>query len=803
MKEKKSMASERGAVMVMVAVWLPILALFVSFAIDVAHFFDYSRNLQNRADAAALAAGDQYGGICFGSPSASDMAPIGQMAQLFSGPTGSASDLPYAYSPAQGADSPLQAFPQYPWASQYQNVPNLSVSNGTNGANYHVRLNADNYSADGGTNYRMNSGTDYTYGDFCHGDPTKDHTDKECYGQTNPKGQLAIDCATGPMIDVKLTQTNLPLFFPFSGIAPNISAHSRVTLQGLASTSQLIAIGVGDAAYVPCVKVKFFPAGTTIQLSLNQAATKVAGNPVWDNSTDNGGTGDPVQLPAAGTYAYMQAMLYSQDPTTGTCGGTPRNSITYPLSSSGSSTADGVLDLNTASASSLGTLAADAVPQIDKNGVFLDAGSGNPDQYFSSTGNYSVDVTANIAFSSNAGTINVWAVDTNTGVMSPLTRQGATNTWTGSMPATGSLSSQSGQHPICIQVSQTGGLTSNQKSTCPTVTGSAPGGATYHSLGVQQETFAACNEATSTCSNDESGPIIQARIGQVNVQSGLPVVDWSHRSFAGGAAPNLMIQLQLQGLSTATRYNPVTGMGDLCANAQCTVLRLDNAGNGNGAIDCGEGNGAKTIEAVMLSTCPTYSNPPAGLCTNTSLGYCGDWTPSIDGTCNNTNSTRPAGGGPVNCVNTNNGGAQIPTCIAARIQTGGSVNPTNCNVTGVQGCAVDHWLQGDAIPLGDPRVMSAFIVFSGDIINANGNTQVPIRQFAAFYVTGWKFQGGSQVNCPTGLNPTQANEPPPPSAADANNAVWGHWITYTVPGKGDHKTCDPQVIGECTPVLTR
>jgi hypothetical protein len=101
-------------------------------------------------------------------------------------------------------------------------------------------------------------------------------------------------------------------------------------------------------------------------------------------------------------------------------------------------------------------------------------------------------------------------------------------------------------------------------------------------------------------------------------------------------------------------------------------------------------------------------------------------------------------------------------------------------------------------------VMSAFIVFSGDIESASGNTDVPIRQFAAFYVTGWKYQGGGQVTCPTGANPTQANEDPPASVASAQNAVWGHWITYTVPGKGDpQQICDFQAIGECTPVLTR
>ena len=81
-------SSERGAVIVMVALWLPVLALFLSFAVDFAHFFDYSRNLQNRADAAALAAGNALGGTCFGGYTATrtHRPGPGKAAQQYSGP---------------------------------------------------------------------------------------------------------------------------------------------------------------------------------------------------------------------------------------------------------------------------------------------------------------------------------------------------------------------------------------------------------------------------------------------------------------------------------------------------------------------------------------------------------------------------------------------------------------------------------------------------------------------------------------------------------------------------------------------
>ena len=51
----------------------PILAM-LTFAIDVSHWFDYSRNLQNRADAAALAGGQMLG-ACLGGRSRTDYQP--------------------------------------------------------------------------------------------------------------------------------------------------------------------------------------------------------------------------------------------------------------------------------------------------------------------------------------------------------------------------------------------------------------------------------------------------------------------------------------------------------------------------------------------------------------------------------------------------------------------------------------------------------------------------------------------------------------------------------------------------------
>src|SRR5947208_4179952 len=77
---------ERGAAMVLVAVALPVLILFIAFGVEVGHWFDYSRNLQNRADAAAMAAAVAYGGTCFSTPASAQTDVIGKVAQQYAGP---------------------------------------------------------------------------------------------------------------------------------------------------------------------------------------------------------------------------------------------------------------------------------------------------------------------------------------------------------------------------------------------------------------------------------------------------------------------------------------------------------------------------------------------------------------------------------------------------------------------------------------------------------------------------------------------------------------------------------------------
>jgi hypothetical protein len=790
--------SERGAVIVMVAVWLPVLAIFASFAIDFGHFFDYSRNLQNRADATVLAAGDQLGNLCATNPTDPRTSPenaVGEMGQLFSGPPGSSSSLPYAYN---GPNSPLDTngplsgyWAGVAGAPQYQNVTNLTVSNGGNGANYHVLLNADNYANAGGTNFAM--------GDFCNGKPTRDKTDSECFGQTNLAGQLATDCATGAMIDAKVTQTNLPLFFPLFGFSPNISAHARVAAQGIGVANNLKPLGVEDPGVVPCVRVTFVGGSSpqTIQLAVNSNLTTSTGPIVWDNSGHNAGAGDAVSIPS-GSNLYMKTTLYAPG-ASGTCStlGAP---LTYEQNS-------GILMVNSY-ATSLPTssqppkiigdnVGTGVCPTADACGVTLVNSTCTPDQYFSNqTTSCTAQVCAIVGFTPgssnqritvNGQNINNPSTDPNCQTSIAGASAWESNSFT--------INSQSGQTQFTI--------TWRERAS-----GVCRGNCTG-SFGVQQQTFAACNENFNvTCTGDPniSGPIVKAQI----MQGGASTIG----SFQGGTTHNLVIRLSLQGLQDSPRT-------DRCANGptQCTLLRVDQ-GNADGMVDCGEGNGANAARTTVLYGCPlfgqtgTVTNPAS--CNNSP--YCGSWMPvpagTPDGVCNYAGRTAATN---VDCVNTNNNGATMPLCLQALVVSGGAsgvvnynnINTNNCHVTGSV-CSPDKWLTGAPIVPGagqDPRIITAFIVFQGDIQGANGNHDLQIRTFASFYVTGWQVKGnGNFVDCGNfnvNSNPG-GNEPAPSSLSNNSDAIWGHWITYTEVGAGGNgQPCNFNAFGDCAVVLTR
>ncbi len=77
--------SERGGVLVLVAVAIPVLIMLASFVIDVGNWYEHKRHLQLQADAAALAGGGLYKSPC---DSGTDSA-IAAEARKYAGPAAS------------------------------------------------------------------------------------------------------------------------------------------------------------------------------------------------------------------------------------------------------------------------------------------------------------------------------------------------------------------------------------------------------------------------------------------------------------------------------------------------------------------------------------------------------------------------------------------------------------------------------------------------------------------------------------------------------------------------------------------
>src|SRR5262249_51691106 len=178
-----ALGGEDGAVLVWVAITLPLIVLLVSFVLDIGNWFAHQRHLQTQADAAALAGALEWG-KCFGDKAAADAA-INAAAQQYSG----------------------QAAGDY----------NEQIG-GTSSDQIHYALNSATY------------------------EPT---------GNPGPRDETVVQaqpCEAG-MVDVKMTETGLPLFIRAAGLFSDvdyINTHARVQIFQRERFSGGLPFGVPD-----------------------------------------------------------------------------------------------------------------------------------------------------------------------------------------------------------------------------------------------------------------------------------------------------------------------------------------------------------------------------------------------------------------------------------------------------------------------------------------------------------------------------------------------------------------------------
>lgn len=760
--------------MVLVAVTLPVLFLFVAFGVEVGHWYDYSRNLQNRADAAAFAAGDAYGGVCFGSGyTTTQTDAIGRAAQQYSGPPTGTPDANLPYTAAQMTAAGLT----------YQNQPNLTK--GTPG-NYHVLLNSPAYwNQTGWGNWNMGTGA-------------AKGTSLALCKSTDENGN------TGPMADVRVTQANLGLFFPFFGFTPTISAHARVALQGSAGSGSVIPIAVRDPGSIQCMAVNYVNVATgnpinATPIAMTQEGTDpTTGNIIWDVP---GGTS--ITMPSGNVYVQV---------ISGQCGSSP---TTYDP-------AGGILYVNTWS-----TATTPAQPVITTGGVFM-TGSCPADNvsnifFTDEICSKSIGVTANVLFP--AGTKNnsqsVTATDMTTGASANLQQQGNSNTWKTKNPdlftIDPTIGGDPGPHPFDITVGWT------------------DSGGTPHTLdlGVQQQSFAACDDdIRSDCPTQGntvtggSGPIVLSQLKLSSQGTGV----FGPNAYAAGSTQSLELTLEVQALSKTPPAGPPT------------VLRFsepNSVTHATGLINCGQtSQGTQQAISAIIGGCPVAGSPGCPIGSN-NFDFCSPLAINYrSSACTPAGSEIPPGSSPsyrtslnptvpTDCVGLVGGNkTPIAKAIACRIIT--NTTPSDCasGNTKNAACSANNWdpnLGASSVPGNDPRAITMVITAPEDLSGNNG-PPVPIRNFATFYVVGWNTQG-SAPSCasygavaptagPNAWRLNQCTDGTAPNSGCKTNGknqtggdpgeVWGYWMTYTDPnGIPTGNPCNVAALGTCTPVLTR
>lgn len=221
-------------------------------------------------------------------------------------------------------------------------------------------------------------------------------------------------------------------------------------------------------------------------------------------------------------------------------------------------------------------------------------------------------------------------------------------------------------------------------------------------------------------------------------------------SLTGGASPAMTAYSLPAGTRTVTVNVSLEGHLALSAPGETEVLRL-TSGSRTSAVAC-DGTGVARFRAAVINGCQT----PYQI---NEVGFCPD----------------PANPDPADCVPTETGDFGNPTASALDDR--------------FAACPPYNY---PSVPEDDPRVVILMITdFSA--LMGSGTTDVPVLNFAAFYIGGWT--GSTCAN----------NAPEPPGLRHTDRAIWGHFVFYARPNpqNASDEVCDPTLVTPCVPVMTR
>jgi hypothetical protein len=322
-------------------------------------------------------------------------------------------------------------------------------------------------------------------------------------------------------------------------------------------------------------------------------------------------------------------------------------------------------------------------------------------------------------------------------------------TWNGSAGAwqTSSIAVAPGAGPLSVTLSW--------EQTDNTITGK--GTCTNKNNNPCKDTFTDVLQRTFAATPARSGSVQLLQIGDASSTSG---VDDVRR--CSSAHPSCTEDFVVRvGVSGALELAKPTDTA--------TILRVGaSGGSQNQAIDC-DPSLSNLEDEIALGCSPQYRRNTGQACTG----------------------NEPSGTPPLYCVAVKPGKTTNQVSAGMNRRILGTAKPSSCT-------SPNHWPNFVA---GDPRIVPVMVVPYGSFQDngAGTGTEVPVQDFAYFYITGWTGQGNGFDN------PCQGNGDDPVPGNDSAYIV-GHFIAHvaTLDVTPSDVPCNwDSSISGCAAVMTR
>jgi hypothetical protein len=771
---------EHGGILVMAAVMIPVFLLLTALVVDVGNWYAHKRQLQNRADAAAFAAGVEY--------AKSWKACVGSDATVRTTTARRIADAARRY-----AGNPEAA--DYAGGSLPGTLYNTDVANQTN---VDVVINSGN--AD------YNDDTDFTDGGALDvADPCFNHAGDDI----SPGG--------GQWTDVRVKERNLPSLFRALGLSLSRNgARARVEIRPSIAGHKFLPLAVPNTI-VTRVQVRYYDECRNQLLATRDLAplpeadqagfAAAGGGTLWGLPS----AGDP----KVGDRSLSFALTV---PSYGGCG-----QAYLPVGVEVRLASRDEVDFNQTCNQLASASFADCFHRVSQfrvwndgnpnsqvriGDVYLTGGCGNTDAYFgtlplgSTDCRFGADVyvnwgnrdDGNLAVPANfTVTINGTAAT----LSGNLGDAGGQSLYT--VPA-GTLTADPGANDVTVAVSWSDRNTTHEYPIGSGNKCKSNGGAPCNYSGTEPTHRAyvgtdKLNDASYT------GALGFVRTSQSGFVSGLPGPPFTNVR-TGGATGNPASPVQIY---------PTVGTVSPLKTGVLTTLRIDDS-QGTGLLRCdpdytngqafdGFLNGCKPWYAENTFSSPWW-NTGTQSCPSTGQWFSYGTNPAPFG--------KNASGNPWQCVPTIPGGktGQVGDWMAVATDNCSNIHNNSC---GNISCLVDGnydgkpgkpngWLQngGDS---SDPRVIDLFVVPYQALKNAQGSGDpIPILGFASFYVMDWGGVNKDDDPCP---DRTYGNVTIPEPAKRSITGVYVEKVEYE-PGPVDPTaTCVEGQLTPCRVTLVR